>query len=71
MNAQDYYNRGNAYYNKGNYDQAISDHNKAIEINPKYAKAYYNRGATYGKKDDKKKVMLKKHFKENVKFISI
>jgi tetratricopeptide (TPR) repeat protein len=26
----------------GNYQQAISDYNKAIELNPKYAKAYYN-----------------------------
>jgi tetratricopeptide (TPR) repeat protein len=29
-------NGGVAYYNKGQYDAAISDCNKAIEINPKY-----------------------------------
>lgn len=36
-------NGGVAYYNKGQYDAAISDCNNAIEINPKYALAYYNR----------------------------
>ena len=29
----------------GNYKQAIGDFDRAIEINPKYAQAYYNRGA--------------------------
>ncbi len=39
-----YFNRA---YNKGNKSDhygAISDFTKAIEINPTYAKAYYNRG---------------------------
>jgi len=38
---------GFAYHIKGQYDQAISDYTKAIEINPKDAIAYYNRGNTY------------------------
>ncbi len=42
--ADAYNNRGRAYYGKGQYDQAISDYNKAIEINPKHAMAYNNRG---------------------------
>jgi len=42
-----YYNRGLAYYHKGDYDRAISDCNKALEINPRYAEAYMNRGAAY------------------------
>jgi len=29
------------------YDQAISDFNKALEINPKLASAYYNRARAY------------------------
>ena len=42
-----YINRGVAYYSKGQYDQAISDYNKALEINPRYAEAYNNRGDAY------------------------
>ncbi len=42
-----YNNRGVAYRSKGQYDQAISDFNKALEINPRYARAHYNRGNTY------------------------
>ena len=30
-----------------NYTQAIEDCNKAIELNPKYAQAYLNRGTAY------------------------
>ncbi len=45
--AKFYNNRGNAYYSKGQYDQAISDFNKALEINPRYALAYNNRGVAY------------------------
>lgn len=32
------------------YDQAISDYTKAIELNPDYKTAYFNRGLTYFKK---------------------
>ena len=42
--------RGNAFQDKGQYDQAISDFNKAIEINPRLADAFYNRGNAYFKK---------------------
>ncbi len=45
-----YYNRGNAYFEKGQHDQAISDYNKALEINPRYAEAYNNRGNAYSEK---------------------
>ena len=43
-------NRGVGYLNKGEFDKAIEDFNKAIAINPNYAKAYYNRGVIYYKK---------------------
>jgi len=36
--------RGSAKYNLGAYRGAIEDYNKAIEINPKSADAYYGRG---------------------------
>lgn len=43
-----YNNRGNAYLSLGNYQQAIEDFNKAIELDPNYAKAHNNRGLAYG-----------------------
>ena len=43
-NAGAYVERGNAYSGKGQYDQAIADYSKALEINPRYAMAYNNRG---------------------------
>ena len=52
--AEAYTSRGLEYLFKGQYDKAISDFNKAIEINPKYAEAYNNRAAAcinLGKKD--------------------
>jgi len=45
-----YNNRGAAYGEKGQYDQAISEFNKAIEINTRYSKAYNNRGIVYRRK---------------------
>jgi len=45
--AEEYNNRGLAYRRKGEYDQAISDFNKAVEINPKYAQSFFNRGVAY------------------------
>ncbi len=44
--------QGIAFGKKGQYDRAISDFNKAIEINPRYADAYYNRGVAYGEKGE-------------------
>ena len=37
---------------KGDFDRAIEDFNKAIDLKPDYAKAYYNRGIAYGDKGD-------------------
>ncbi|MBC8228037.1 tetratricopeptide repeat protein, partial [bacterium] len=51
-NADAYLNRGTAWFDKGDYDRAISDLNKAIEINPKLAEAYLNRGVAWGNKGD-------------------
>jgi len=49
-NAEFYNNRGMANDKEGLYDQAISDYNKALEIDPKYAEAYNNRGVVYRRK---------------------
>src|SRR4030042_768531 len=50
LDAHYYFEQGIEYYKTGQYDNALSDYNKALEINPNYAEAYYNRGTTYGKK---------------------
>ena len=45
--AKFYNSRGIAYGQKGQYDQAISNFNRAIELNPNDNKAYNNRGIVY------------------------
>ena len=44
-----YNNRGNAYTAKGAYDLAIKDYDRAVELNPNYAKAFNNRAVVYEK----------------------
>ena len=39
-----YTRRGLAYAKKGQHDRAIADYNKAIQINPRLAGTYNNRG---------------------------
>lgn len=43
-----YYNRGIAFVELGEFDAAIKDFKKAVELNPKYDRAWLNLGATYG-----------------------
>jgi tetratricopeptide (TPR) repeat protein/S1-C subfamily serine protease len=47
-----YGNRGNLYRDQQKYKLALDDYNKAIELNPNHAGAYYNRGLLYS--DQKK-----------------
>ena len=44
----DSYKRGDAYYETGEYSKAIAEYNKAIELNPNKALAYFNRAYAYG-----------------------
>ena len=47
-----YRNMGLVYVKKEEFDKAIGYFTKAIEIKTDYAEAYYNRGATYAKRND-------------------
>ena len=42
-----YNGRGFGYYNKNDNDRAIADYDQAIQINPKFALAFNNRGNVY------------------------
>ena len=48
----DHYDRGEAYYLDGEYDQAVAELTKAIEIDPRDARAYITRGMAYNDKDE-------------------
>jgi len=48
LSATDWVEKGIAVGKSGFLDEALDAFTKAIELNPKYAEAYYNRGVTYG-----------------------
>ena len=45
--AGEHSNSGIGLWKKGEYDAAIAEFDKAIELNPKYGKAYYYRANVY------------------------
>ena len=45
-NAYIYYDRGNLYASRKDYAKAVDDYTRAIELDPNLAEAYYNRGLT-------------------------
>ena len=54
-NYEAYYYRGCARVNAMKFDEAIADFEKAIELKPDYADAYFNLGRTYYMKHDEDK----------------
>jgi len=55
--AEIYLNRGVDYSQKGEYKRAVSDYNKAIEIDPGFVVAYLNRGFTHSKMGEYEKAI--------------
>ncbi len=68
---EELYKLANNYYQKSKFDKAIEYYTKAIELNPEFADAYYNRGKSYEYKNNDnlaikdfiKAIELKKEFK--------
>lgn len=54
-NCEAYYYRGCAKVNAKKYKEAVADFEKAIELKPDYADAYFNLGRTYIMMNDKDK----------------
>lgn len=48
LTAIDYFRRAYKLANEGSHEEAIADYTKAIKLDPKYAFAYNNRGASFG-----------------------
>ena len=42
-----YYNRGNVSSALKDYRAALEDYDKALELDPEFAEAYFNRGLTH------------------------
>ena len=45
--AEEYYNRGNELSKLSRFQEAIVCYDKALEVNPKYAQAWYNKGSAF------------------------
>jgi tetratricopeptide (TPR) repeat protein len=55
--AETYFNRGVESSQKGDFKKAVSDYNKAIDVNPEFVVAYLNRGFTYSKMGEYEKAI--------------
>ncbi len=54
LTAQDYNDQGWwTHYYQGDYDHAIAAFSRAVELDPEFASAYYNRGWMYALKGDR------------------
>jgi CHAT domain-containing protein/lipoprotein NlpI len=57
MSEFDFLKRGVDYLNHNDYQQAIEQFDRALEINPNFAEAYYLRGITHRQMDDTSKAV--------------
>ncbi|HEX6107778.1 MAG TPA: tetratricopeptide repeat protein [Ktedonobacteraceae bacterium] len=57
LHSHSLYNRGLTYYDLKEYPKAITDYDRATQLNPQYTAAYHNRGvAYYGLKEYQKEI---------------
>jgi tetratricopeptide (TPR) repeat protein len=47
LSAADWFEKGYSFYRSGRYNDAVNAYSKAIELNPKLAEPYQNRGLAY------------------------
>ena len=52
-----FFKRGFSLYKLGQTDKAIADYNKAIQLNPNYAAAYFNLSVLYSEAGDRQKAL--------------
>ncbi len=50
IDAADYHHRATIYLNMGEYDKAIHEYSKALELDPAYIPAYYDRGLAFAQR---------------------
>jgi tetratricopeptide (TPR) repeat protein len=65
-----YTNRGLLKIQKGDYDEALKDFKKSIDVNSKYAHAWYGRGLVYSKMKPPKAEKAIKEFNQALIFTS-
>lgn len=53
-----YLDRGDEYRNRGDYEQAITNYDKVIELDPNYALAYKKRGSVYSKQGNYEQALV-------------
>jgi formylglycine-generating enzyme required for sulfatase activity/uncharacterized protein with PIN domain len=51
QSAQAYFDKGKSYYDNNDFDNAITQFNEAIRLEPNNAEAYFKRGSAYWRKD--------------------
>ena len=57
LKPEDYFNRGVELYQREEYELALKAFDKAIELKPDYASAWYNKACAYSRKGDKENAL--------------
>ncbi len=57
LKPEDYLSRGDDFYQSNEYELALKAYDKAIELKPDYASAWYNKACAYSLKGDKENAL--------------